>query len=1348
MSAQSLLLSVRDTRRALCLPDLLRRQVARQPEATAVVGGGARLGYRELGEAAEELGAHLRRLGVEADDCIGLYVEPSLELMVGAWGILYAGAAYLPLSPEYPEARIRFMIEDSGTGVIVTQEHLRERLAGLAPPGTRILTPGDASGAPAAAHPIPHPARHDTADPVPHPIPHQSHSPSPSQDLKRDPSQDPSQGPDASGPRPDSLAYVIYTSGSTGRPKGVMIEHRSIVSQLRWLVAAGHLGADATVLQKTPMSFDAAQWEILAPAGGARVVMGAPGVYRDPEALVDTVREHGVTTLQCVPTLLQALLDTERLGTCSTLRRVYSGGEALSRRLAAALAAELPQASLVNLYGPTECTINATAHLVDPAATGGDAGSVPIGLPVDDTRCFVLDAELAPVGPGETGELYIGGAQLARGYLNRPDLTAERFVASPYLPGERLYRTGDLAHWNPDGTLQCSGRADNQVKLRGYRVELDEIALAIEEHLWVRRAAAVVTDDERTGFQQLVACVELNPKEAALMDQGNHGGHHQSKASRLQVRTQLSDPGVRTGAETAGRPVLALPGREETGYQRREVFARKTYRFFEGGPVTRADLLDLLAPRTAAGPRQPQPQPSRQASPQPTLAELGGILRWFGQFHSAERLLPKYSYASPGALYATQLYLEIGEPESGQQQTGEREAGGPAAGVHYYHPVDHTLVRIGDGAGAPGLTVHFLGRRRAIEPVYRDNIREVLEFETGHMVGVFEEVLPGYGLNIRPLGLLPSVKDRLDVAEEDFYLGSFEIHPDDGLPRRDDTEIYLQVHPGRVEGLAAGQYRYADGALTRISDELVQSRHVIAINQQVYERAGFGITAISRAREPWLEYIGLGTRLHHLQRNGLGLGFMSSGYSSKSGHPLPAARRIDGILAACGIESGPSYFFLGGRVSEEQIRSEGMREDAVHMRGPAEIIKEELAGLLPDYMIPNRVLVLDGLPLTANGKVDAKALAAGEQVRGAQPGGSFVAPSTPTERRLAEIWGGALKYESVSLEDEFFSAGGNSLVAVALVNRVNREFGTGLPLQVLFGSPRLADLAARIDAEADAGSGADSAAPSSRLVPLHGAGAGSESGAGRPVFCWPGLGGYPMNLRLLAGTTGRPFYGIQAHGINAGETPYPTIREMAAADVAEIRRLRPEGPYSLWGYSFGARVAFEAAWQLERAGRQVTEVLLICPGNPEVRRADGELYGREASYANPGYLTILFSVFATSISGPDLERCLAETHDEDGFVAFVHGLLPDLDEGTIRRITRIVAETYEFEYTFRELAERRLDAPVTVFKAAGDDYSFIEGRSGYSAAPATVRLEGDHYGVLREPGVAELAAAIRTRLGG
>lgn len=1253
-------------RSSTCLPDLLGLWAATQPEAIAVVDGDRRLTYRELEDASAELAFHLAGLGIGTDDRVGLYVEPSADLMIGAWGILRAGAAYLPLSPEYPEDRLRYMLDDSRTGVVVTQPHLAARLAGLVPAETRIVSIDDVQGG---------------------------------------------TGPIVHGPRPDTLAYVIYTSGSTGKPKGVMIEHRSVVSQMRWMQACGHLDTGVTVLQKTPMSFDAAQWEILAPATGARVVMGAPGSFRDPEALIDTVIEHEVTTLQCVPTLLQALLDTERFASCTTLRKLFSGGEALSRQLARELARELPSARLVNLYGPTECTINATAHLVDPDAVEPGAGMISIGVPVDNTQCFVLDTNLAPVDIGEAGELYIGGVQLARGYLNRPEQTRERFVPNPFVPTERLYRTGDLAYWNPDGTLQFVGRADNQVKLRGYRVELDEITLAIEEHTWVRRAAAVVADDARTGSKTLVACVELNPREAALMDQGNHGGHHQSKSSKLQVKAQLSNPGVRDAADLARRPVVGLAGKQETGYQRTEVFARKTYRYYDGGAVTREDLSALLTP-------EPIGVHSR-GTDELTFAELGELMRWFGRFQSDERLLPKYSYASPGALYATQLYLET----SGLDGLG--------AGIYYYHPVDHALVRIADASGTGVQAVHFIGRTGAIEPVYKNNIREVLEFEAGHMVGVFEEILPGYGLTISPSAFDPAVPGRVGAAADDHYLGTFSLHSNDGAPRLDDTELFVQIHPSRVEGLSAGTYRWVDGDFERISDELILAKHVIAINQQVYDRAGFGITAVSRAGQEWLQYIGLGTKLHHLQRNGLSLGFMSSGYSSKTGNPLPAARRIDDILTARGIASGPSYFFLGGKVSPEQMCSEGMLEDAVHMKGPAEIIRDQLAQRLPDYMVPNRVLVLDSLPLTANGKVDSRALAATEAVRSASGDTPYVAPSTRGERWLAEAWGKALKYDDVSVEDDFFAAGGNSLTAVALVNRINREYGTRLPLQVVFESPKLADLAARIDK----GSGV----PSSRLVPL-------AAGDGKPVFCWPGLGGYPMNLRLLAGETGlgRPFYGVQAHGINAGETPYSTVEEMAKADVAEIRRVQPEGPYALWGYSFGARVAFETAWQLEQQGERVENLLLICPGNPEIQ-GGGE---RVSSFTNPAYLTILLSVFLGSIAGPEPLECRETVRDEEGFVAFVAKLLPSLDELLIRRIVRIVGETYEFEYSFRELARRRIEAPVTLFKAVGDDYSFVENSSGYSAVPPQViTLDGDHYSVLKEHGVAELVSAIHARLG-
>ncbi|MFE6849467.1 amino acid adenylation domain-containing protein [Streptomyces sp. NPDC057674] len=1229
------------------LDRLLYAETLHRPDATAVAHEHETLTFRELSEGALVLAQYLRSLGAAADTRVGVHTDPSLELVTATWGTVCSGAAYVPLSPEYPEERVRYMIEDSSARIVVTQEHLRARVTDLAPPGTTVVTLADA---------VRHAWRTAGEEPEPYDI------------------------------RESDLAYVIYTSGSTGRPKGVMVEHRSIAAQMRWMAAEHRLAPGAVVLQKTPMSFDAAQWEILAPAVGARVAVGPPGVHRDPEALVDTVRRHGATMLQGVPTLLQALVDTERLGSCTTLRRVYSGGEILSRNLAAQLLAELPAAELINLYGPTECTINASSHTVDRAAVADPAApdAIPIGRPAYDTTFHIRD-----------GELCIGGVQVARGYLDRPELTAERFLTTD--GGERLYRTGDLAHWNEDGTVQFAGRADNQIKLRGFRVELDEIALAIANHDWVKNAAVIVKDEPRTGFQNLVACVELSPKEAALMDQGNHGAHHQSKESKLQVKAQLSNAGTRPDADLAGRPVVVLPGGTPTDRMRRTVFARKTYRFYEGGEVTRADVLAVLA-------RRPEGIGSRAVGSL-TAADLGEILRWFGQFTSEERLLPKYGYASPGALYATQLYVEL------------RGIAGLEPGTYYYHPVRHQLYLMDAGTpgsgGDPVLRLGFRGRRSAIEPVYRNNIQEVLEIETGHMVGLFEEILPGHGLDVRPC--------------ED---GTWEVVPYDEESRTPPgTDVYVQAHGDGVTGLPEAQYAYEDGDLRPVSAALVERRHVIAINQAVYERARFGVTVVSGTPHSDRAYVDLGRTLQRLQLGAHGLGFMSSGYSSKSGHPLPAARRADEILTAAGRPTGPSYFAVGGRVSEEQLRSEGMHEDTVHMKGPAEMIRDDLTRHLPDYMIPNRVVVLDRLPLSANGKVDTKALADLAVVNAGLHGRPHVRPRTRTEGRIAEIWAAALKYEdvdAVSVLDDFFESGGNSLIAVALVTRINRAFGSRLPLQILFDRPTIEKLAHQVDGAA--------ATPASRLVRLHAA------GTRPPVYCWPGLGGYTMNLRHLAEEIGidRPFHGVQAYGINRGEEPYATIREMAAADVAAIRRRQPAGPYTLWGYSFGARVAFESAHLLEAAGQQVENLFLIAPGSPKVRSS--ETGG--ADYANPAFVTILYSVFAGAIDPT------VEADGREDFVRRVAADFPALDPELIGRIVAIVEETFEFTYTFRELAERQVACPVTLFKAAGDDYSFLENAEGWSARPPTVvELDADHYSLLRQPDLTELVKKIRYRLG-
>jgi amino acid adenylation domain-containing protein len=1267
-----------------CLPELFWEQVRAQPDSTAVIYENECLTYRELAERSSDLASYLRHLGVTIDDCVGMFVEPSTELMVGAWGILFSGGAYLPLSPEYPEERLRYMIKDCRVQVILAQEKLTTRLAELVPRGTKIITLKDAYEFAAASTQ----ANKRTLD---------------------------------TGLRPDNLAYIIYTSGSTGKPKGVMIEHRSIVNQMRWLNTVHNIGRDRIVVQKTPMSFDAAQWEILAPSCGSTVVMGNPGVYRDPERLIDTIVTHGVTTLQCVPTLLQALLDTEELQRCTSLSQIFSGGEALSPTLALRCFEALPSCQLINLYGPTECTINSSSFVLDQDTVADGPQTISIGAPVHNTQYYILDSQLSPVAVGEIGELYISGVQLARGYLYRPDLTADRFVDNPFHADygyDKLYKTGDLAYWNAGGTVQFVGRADNQVKLRGFRVELDEIRLAIETRDWVKNAAVIVKSDSHTRSQNLIAFIELNPKEAALMDQGNHGVHHQSKESRLQVRAQLSNMGCRDAEEISDKIVVDLPGKISPQRQQRRVFARKTYRFFEGGDVTKADILQLLG-------KQVTSTASRGVNAL-SFAAFGEILRYFGQYLSGERLLPKYGYASPGSLYATQMYLEI------------NGFCGLRSGYYYYHPVRHQLILI-QGKAASAATcvnIHFIGKKRAIEPVYRNNIQEVLEIETGHMVGLFEQILPEYGLDIRDREYVPAVKDNLECADEDYYLGTFEVVSYTGQKPDDSLQIYVQSHPGKVADLPAGQYRYAGGELHKISDNLILKKHVIAINQQVYERSSIGISLISTPREDWLSYINLGRKLHHLQMNDMNLGFMSSGYSSKTGNDLPSATRLETILNACGINSGPSYFSVGGRVSDEQLLSVGMNEDVVHMKGPTELIRDELINFLPDYMVPNKVVVLDRLPLTANGKIDSKSLAALDMANVDVAARPFIPPRTATEARIGDIWKKLMKRDTVSVHDDFFEAGGNSLIAVGLVNKINKEFHSSLPLQVVFESPTVEKLALKVDG--------DNAEPLSRLVRLQ------PKGSQNPIYCWPGLGGYTMNLRLLAAKLGtdRPFYGVQAYGINKGETPYSTIKEMAAEDVKAIRRIQPEGPYTLWGYSFGARVAFETAYQLERSGQRVDNLFLIAPGSPKIRTDDESTDANKLSYRNRAYLTILFSVFAGSITGSLLAECLKHAQDENSFASFISANFTNLDSDLVKRIVGIVYQTYNFNYTFRELAQRRVDAPITIFKAQGDDYSFIENSSGYSSqAPTVLGVNADHYSMLKEPDIDELVKMIRHRLG-
>ena len=446
----------------------IEEQAARSPGAVAVESGGERISYGELMRRSGVLAAGLREKGVRAETAVGICCERSIELVVGLLGILRAGGAYVPLAGEYPEERLRWMVEDAGIGIVLTQGEQAERVRGL---GVEVVLLEEVEGWCGA-------------------------------------------GQQSWAVEAESAAYIIYTSGSTGRPKGVVNTHGGIVNRLRWMQSAFVLEAGEGVLQKTPYSFDVSVWELFWALGvGGRVVMARPGGHRDPAYLSEAIAEHGITTVHFVPSMLEAFLVGGDLERCVGLKRVICSGEALSGTLEGEFRGRLG-AELHNLYGPTEAAVDVSwwACVGEPRSEG-----TPIGRPIGNVRLYVLDERMEPCPVGVSGELYIGGAGLGRGYVGRAGLTGEKFVPDPHGAGGggRLYRTGDAARYRGDGAIEYIGRLDDQVKVRGFRIELGEIEAVLRGQLGVRGAAVVVRGEG--GNRWLAAYVAGERMEASQL---------------------------------------------------------------------------------------------------------------------------------------------------------------------------------------------------------------------------------------------------------------------------------------------------------------------------------------------------------------------------------------------------------------------------------------------------------------------------------------------------------------------------------------------------------------------------------------------------------------------------------------------------------------------------------------------------------------------------------------------------------------------------------------------------------------------------------------------------------------
>jgi len=480
-----------DFPRDRCVHHLFEVQAARQPDALAVVeAAGAALTYAELDRRAEQLAHHLRGLGVGPETLVGLAVERSPEMLVGLLGILKAGGAYLPLDPAYPPERLAFMLQDSGTRLVLTQS----RFAALLPASAAQTLRLDADWPTIAQTPA--------TDSWPQTT-------------------------------PDSLAYVIYTSGSTGTPKGVAVTHGNLVNHNLAVVAAFGLSPADRVLQFATLNFDTAAEEIFPTwAAGATLVLRPAGPPPSGAELRQLSADRGLTVLDLPTAYWHAWVGELELSGAQlpeSLRLVVVGGEAaLAERLVAWRRRAGGRVRWLNTYGPTEGTI--IASLYEPREPGLDGRAIPIGRPIANAQLYILDARQQPVPVGVVGELHIGGRGVARGYLNRPELTAEKFIelalddgrriedeaadGRPPSPVQRLYRTGDLARFRPDGNVEFLGRGDEQVKVRGFRIELGEVESALLAHPAVKQAAVLARGRAE---KQLVACVVPADGEGAAL---------------------------------------------------------------------------------------------------------------------------------------------------------------------------------------------------------------------------------------------------------------------------------------------------------------------------------------------------------------------------------------------------------------------------------------------------------------------------------------------------------------------------------------------------------------------------------------------------------------------------------------------------------------------------------------------------------------------------------------------------------------------------------------------------------------------------------------------------------------
>jgi amino acid adenylation domain-containing protein len=1007
-----------------CLHELFAVRAATIPDAVAVVFEERRLTYRELDERSNQLARHLLRHGVRPESRVGIYLDRSIDLVVAILGVLKAGGAYVPLDPTYPEERLSWILEDSlgASGVLVTRDGLADLSAAV---GGLKKVRLDAEA----------------------------------QDIARESAENLPGGLFSSHP-----AYVIYTSGSTGRPKGVVVTHTNAVRLFTATNAWFEFGErDAWTLFHS-YAFDFSVWELWgALLFGGRLVVVPHWVSRSPDAFYDLIAQQGITVLNQTPSAFQQLSQAEeRVSEANrhqlALRFVIFGGELLDLSILEPWLRRhgdtYPQ--LVNMYGITETTVHVTwrpissADLLEPHHS-------PIGCRIPDLQVHLLDARGHLVPVGVPGEIQVGGPGLARGYLNLPELTAERFVPNPFgAPGTRLYRTGDLARRRPNSELDFLGRIDHQVKIRGFRVELGELEAVLRRLPGVRDTAVILRED------RLLAYVVPDTERLEAERSKDELGSAQVAEWRMVFdRTYESGRG-------AGSPELDLSGwiSSYTG----EPIPEAEMREWVDSTVERIRSLEpqsileigcgtgLLLSRLA-------PSCSRYWATDISEAALGALRpRWEGRTESDVRLLLRAADDFEGIPERTFDLVILNSV------------------VQYFPSVDYLLRVIERAVQSLRDGGHlFLGDLRSL-PLHRPFYSSVEVFrapaslpleqvrrrvtsrmtEDGELLlasSLFPALarrIPRLG-GVRPLLKRGRVRNEMNKFRYDAVLRVGPL-PDDGLPapRRPDRRAHAPTMDGLRQILE--DERPASLALTglqdaRLSQDLRIAELLWSLDPAV--TAGDLRRAASDAHDAAVEP-------EHLcalaEASGYMVDLVWPGFRDGESE--------DGTFEALLRPAGTPPRWIPLATNEQ----DGDPHWSDHVNNPLKSrffswlvpqLRRDLQRTLPEYMIPSAFVLLDALPLSHNGKLDRQSLPVPdpEVIHRTRV---YVAPRTPIEETLAEIWGTVLKLNQVGVEDNLFEIGGHSLLATQIVVRIRETFQINLSLRTLYDAPTISALAVAV----------------------------------------------------------------------------------------------------------------------------------------------------------------------------------------------------------------------------------------------------------------------------------------------